>query len=373
VAPRRRSTRKRGWPDNLYEDDGYFSWRNPTTGEKFGISRNRATAFTQAIEANIHIQGLRDKPRLIDRLTGSAGRTVEKWNEMYQGMLAKADYAPKTLITYKSLGKRMVERFTARKKIHLESITALDVSEILAAIAVDEGHPRTALQLRTFMHDSFREARVQGWYTGDNPVMDTRLPISVEVKRSRLSLEVYLQVYERTPYLWLRNAMDVALVSAQRREDIACARFKDFRDGGWWCVQQSRKGENLHKILIPLDLRLNALGKSLADVVSQCRKTSVASKYLVHQTVARPKCPVGHKIAPNTITMRFRQALSALKLDWGEKNPPSFHEIRSLSERLYRAQGGINTQQLLGHEHAATTELYDDPRGSEWVKIEVTV
>lgn len=372
MSPRRRSSRKRGWPDNLYEDKGYFSWRNPITGEKFGIGRDRAAAFAQAMEANIHVAGLRGKTRLIDKLTGSADRTIEKWNETYQAMLAKADYAPKTLSVYKSLGKRMVAMLQARGKVQLASVTALDVSEGLKVIAVDEGHPRTALQLRTWMRDSFREARVQGWYTAENPVMDTRLPISVTVNRARLSLEVFQQVRETTPHIWLKNAMDWALVTAQRREDVASAQFSDIRDGGWHCVQASEKGNDPHRIIIPLELRLLEFGKSVGDVVSQCRRTGIASRYLVHQTVPQARCPVGKRLAPNSISSRFREAVDALGLDWEGKEPPSFHEIRSLSERLYKAQG-VNTQLLLGHENAATTELYDDPRGSEWVRIEVPV
>ncbi|ENA5523494.1 tyrosine-type recombinase/integrase, partial [Escherichia albertii] len=52
------------------------------------------------------------------------------------------------------------------------------------------------------------------------------------------------------------------------------------------------------------------------------------------------------------------------------KTPPTFHEQRSLSERLYRAQG-IDTKTLLGHKVQATTDRYNDTRGQEWVKLVV--
>jgi integrase len=41
---------------------------------------------------------------------------------------------------------------------------------------------------------------------------------------------------------------------------------------------------------------------------------------------------------------------------------PSLHEVRSLSARLYHAQG-IDVQTLLGHKHAEMTEVYKDDRG----------
>lgn len=371
MSPRQRSNRKRGWPEHLYERNGYFSWRSPIDGVEHGLGRDRAAAFAQAVEANIHCASLAGRPRLLDKLTGSADRSVAKWNEKYQGMIAGADFAANTLRAYKSLGKRMVTML--KPETPLQSVTALTISEGLEALAKGEGKARTAQALRNYLRDSFREARVQGWYVGENPVLDTKLPVAVEVKRSRLSFEIFMQVYERTELDWLKNAMALALVSGQRREDIALAKFKDFHDGGWWCVQESEKSPNPHRIFIPLELRLTRFGMSLGDVLSQCRRTGVVSKHLIHQTAARGNSPVGRHIWIDTLSKRFAETLDTLGLDWGEKTPPTFHEIRSLSERLYAAQGGVNTQELLGHNDPETTALYHDSRGSEWVRIKVTV
>jgi len=369
VSPRRRSKGKRDWPDNLYERNGYYSWRNPIDKVEYGIGRDRAQAFAQAREANIHCAGLTGKLRLIDRLTGSADRSVERWNEKYQGLLAESKLADNTLRTYKSLGLRMVRMLGA--DLPLGNVTALLVSDGLTAIAKDEGKARTAQALRNFMRDSFREAKVQGWFVGENPILDTKLAIPVTVKRSRLSFEVFQQVRSATDLVWLQNAMDLALVSGQRREDIANARFKDFHDGGWWCEQASEKATTPHRIIIPLELRLHVLGKSLGDVLSQCRRTGVLSKHVIHQTVARGNSPQGRRIWVDTFSKRFAEAMASLGLDWGDKEPPTFHEIRSLSERLYSAQGGINTQELLGHNDPETTAMYHNDRGLDWVRITV--
>jgi enterobacteria phage integrase len=371
VSPRQRSKAKRGWPANLYERNGYYSWRHPDTHVEHGIGRDRAAAFAQAVEANIHVAGLAGQPRLIDRLTGSADRSVEKWNEKYQGLLAKADFAKATLRAYKSLGNRMVTML--KPDTAIASVTALTISEGLEDIAVREGKARTAQALRNFMRDSFREARVQGWYVAENPVLDTKLPVAVEVKRSRLSFEVFMQLYHRAKLEWLRNAMALALVAGQRREDIASAQFKDFHDGGWWCTQASMKGPRRHRIFIPLEIRLDCFGMSLSDVLSQCRRTGVVSKYLIHQSEGRGNSPVGSRIWIDTLSKRFADTVKALELDWGDKQPPTFHEIRSLSERLHAAQGGVNTQELLGHKDPETTAMYHDDRGLDWVRIKVPV
>lgn len=369
MSPRRRTQSKRGWPKHLYERDGYYSWRNPKTREEFGIGRDKAQAFAEAVEANLHIQKLIHRPRLLHRITGDAERSVGAWNVKYQALLATQDYAAVTLRTYKSLGARMVRMLGA--DVPIASIKALAVSQMLERV-VGEGKARTAQALRNFVSGSFREARVAGW-TEESPVGDTRLSVSVDVKRSRLTFDTFMQIYGAVKLPWLKNAMAFALVSAQRREDIALAQFKTIRDGGWWCVQQSEKGSNAHRIFIPLELRLNVFGMSLGEVVAQCRRTGILSKHVIHQTSKRGNSPLGRNIWLDTFSHRFADAVQALGIDWSPKTPPSFHEIRSLSERLYAAQGGIDTQQLLGHNDAATTALYHDARGSEWVKVKTTV
>ena len=55
---------------------------------------------------------------------------------------------------------------------------------------------------------------------------------------------------------------------------------------------------------------------------------------------------------------------------WEDYKPPSFFEIRSLAERLYRDQG-VNTQILLGHKYRSTTDLYNDLRGREWHHLRI--
>lgn len=367
MPPRRRSQSKREWPAHLYERGGYYSWRNPQTREEFGLGRDKTSAFAQAVEANIHLAGLTQKTRLIDKLTGSGDRSMGKWIEKYEGLLDRQGLAKETRKSYKSMGNRMVRMFGDDTPV--SSVTPLMVSVGLEGI-VAEGKARTAQAMRVFMRLSFAEACVQGWCTV-NPVLDTRLRARVEVRRTRLTLPLLLQICQAVQFDWLKNAIALALVSGQRREDIAKARFKDFHDGGWWCQQASAKSTNPHRVFIPLELKLEVFGMSLGDVVSQCRRTGIASQYLVHQTQARGKSPVGQKIVADTLSNRFADAVEALGMNWAPKTPPTFHEIRSLSERLYAAQGGVNTQELLGHDDAATTALYHDSRGSEWVRIKI--
>lgn len=364
MSPRRRSNGKRGWPRNLYESEGYYTWRHPDSGARFGLGRDRQEAFDQAIEANAHLSGMAKKERLVDRLIGGdKPRTLAAWFTRYEEIL---DNRPKPLAentrkTYRSNAKRASALFGADTK--LRAITALEISDAIDGIA-KAGQERTAQSLRSFLRDSLREAVVQGWIE-KNPAGELKAA-RVTVKRARLTLDVLKAVYAAAPQVWLRNAIALALVSAQRREDVALARFADVREGAWWCEQ----GKTGARVILPLELRLNAFGMSLGDVMRQCRGTGVLSKHLIHQTTAYGNSPPGQPIWKDTISRRFTDVLAELKFDFEGKQPPTFHEIRSLSARLYKAQGNVNRQELLGHKSADTTLLYEDGRG-EWVKVKV--
>ncbi|MGY5336410.1 tyrosine-type recombinase/integrase [Vibrio natriegens] len=53
-------------------------------------------------------------------------------------------------------------------------------------------------------------------------------------------------------------------------------------------------------------------------------------------------------------------------------DPPTFHELRSLSARLYEKQISDKfAQHLLGHKSDTMASQYRDDRGREWDKIEI--
>lgn len=353
------------FPPNLYENRGYFTWRNPITKDEFGVSSNRQYAFSVAHQCNAKIAKQLGIDDIVERATGGGKQTVTAWETKYQGILGKHPLTKETRANYLAFSRRVV-RMLGPKVIR--SVTAKDVADGLEAIS-DEGLPGVAKAVRAYMRLSFEEAVNQGWLDV-NPVRITRIVGDTSVKRARLTLDVFLRVYETAPTEWLRNAMDLALVSAQRREDVANAKFKDFHDGGWWLEQASEKTDHPHRIFIPSELRCNDYGKSVGDVLSQCRRGRPFSHYLIHQTVQRGASRVGNRIGLATITGAFTDAVEALGLDFGTKTPPTFHEIRSLSLRLYGAQG-VNAQLLAGHSDPDTTAIYLNNRGQDYARVTV--
>ncbi|MET0049050.1 MAG: tyrosine-type recombinase/integrase [Sedimenticola sp.] len=198
-----------------------------------------------------------------------------------------------------------------------------------------------------------------------NPAAETANP-RAKTSRARLTLDVFEKILKHTQYHWAKNAFLLALLSAQRLSDIGEMKFSQVKkiDGKEYLeVIQIKTG---NKVRISLDLRLDVIGMSLRDAINQCRD-HVLSPYMLHHTKYAGMAKPGSKVRTKSLSNEFRDALKRTKLEW-ECNPPSFHEIRSLAERLYDKEG-INTQELLGHKHASQTAEYHDARGHDWVTI----
>jgi len=361
MAPRKRSERKRGFPDNLYESGGFYRWRHPITRKEYGLGSDQTKAFKEAKRANLHLAMEQPAPSLVDRISGKA-ETWGDWMDTFEKLLDKRKLADNTRKVYRSLAKKA--RALAKPDAAISSVTTKVIAEAIGKL-VDEGKARQAQQFRSFMKDCFNDAIAEG-RTKENPAMVVRA-IDVEVKRARLQFDVFQAVYQAEQTPWAKNCYALALVSGQDRESCSNALFRDIRDGAWW----NERGKTGARIVLPLELRLECFGMSLDDVVRQCRSTGILSRHLIHQTHKYGNSPVGSQIWVDTISKHFTATLASLKLDFGDKDPPTFHEIRSLSERLYAAQGNVKTQELLGHKDPKTTALYHDARG-EWVRVSIT-
>jgi integrase len=359
MAPRQRKASNRPLPPNVRERDGYYTYRNPEDGVEYGLGRNQRDAIGQAIEANMKLAGKIARPRLVDRLTGEESRTWGRWCDEFEKILRERDGA---VNTQRVRGVQLARvRRTFESETPAASIDTLACSDALKAIKA-EGKARTAQAFRSFLIDCFDRMIAGGWRK-DNPARLTD-EVKVKVKRARLTLEIFNKVYEHTELVWLRNAIALAIISGQARESVIDVQFPDVHDGAWW----NERGKTGARIVLPLELRLDCLDMSLEDVVRQCRTTGVLSKHLIHQTQRAKGARLGMKINPTMLTRKFSLEITNLGLDWGGKNPPTFHEIRSLSSRLYKAEGRVNPQELLGHKDPRTTAVYTDGRG-EWVRV----
>lgn len=349
----------------------YWQYKHPVSGRFHSLGTDEAEAKQVATEANTIIAEQRTRQILSvnDRLAKMKGRradiTVAEWLDKYVGIqeerLKHNELKPNS---YRQKAKpiRLFREHCGMQ--HLKDITALDVAEIIDAVKA-EGHNRMAQVVRLVLIDVFKEAQHAGHVPpGFNPALATKQPRN-KITRQRLSFEEWKTIYataeKQQPYL--QCGMLLALITGQRLGDICNMKFADIWDD-MLHIEQEKTGARL---AIPLDLKNDAVGLSLREVVSKCRD-AVVSKYLVHFRHTSSQAKRGDQVSTSSLTSTFKKARDKCGITWEEGTAPTFHEQRSLSERLYREQG-LDTQKLLGHKSKKMTDRYNDDRGKDWVVV----
>ncbi|HDG1677300.1 TPA: phage integrase Arm DNA-binding domain-containing protein [Kluyvera ascorbata] len=350
----------------------YWQYKHPVSGRFHSLGTDEAEAKQVAIEANTIIAEQRTRQILSvnDRLARMKGKrsniTVSEWIDKYvtiQEERLQTGEIRRNSYLQKGKPLRLFREHCGMQ--HLKDITTLDIAEITDAIKA-EGHNRMAQVVRLVLVDVFKEAQHAGHVQpGYNPAMATKQPRH-KVTRQRLSFEEWMKIYEASlnqqPYL--QSGMLLALVTGQRLGDICKMQFSDIWDD-MLHVQQEKTGSRL---AIPLDLKCEALNMTLREVISKCRD-AVVSKYLVHFRHSTSQSVRGGSVSSSSLTTTFKKAREKCGIEWEKGTAPTFHEQRSLSERLYREQG-IDTQKLLGHKSRKMTDKYNDDRGKEWVVVD---
>ncbi|WP_413724670.1 tyrosine-type recombinase/integrase [Sodalis sp. RH16] len=275
-------------------------------------------------------------------------RRVSTWLTVYEKRLQAKNFA-RTTLQHKRMMLSVLNRFIG--PLPIGSVTPHHVLYFLD-FYVAQGKTRSAAIAHFLIKDVFREAEFSGWIN-KNPVTPVLVPDDV-VKRDRLTVDEWQRIYLAAKFQspdYFPLAMLLTLVTAQRRSDISAMRREQIFDDHLH-IEQLKTGA---KIAIPLDLRLDALGVSVREVIDMCPGNDFL---LSHR-----------QIMVHSLSHRFQAVRDAIfPRDQWLGTPPSFHEQRSLAERLYRDQG-INTQRLLGHKYQRTTDRYDDDRGREFRKI----
>ncbi|MCH7129872.1 integrase [Escherichia coli] len=347
----------------------YWRYKHPVTGKFHSLGTNEAEAIAIATEANTRLAEQRTRQILAisDRIATSKGKaiTTSSWLERYQAIqddrLKSGDIK---LNTYKQKAKPVS---LLRERAGMKLISSVDVRDIAQLLDeyITAGQPRMAQVVRSVLIDVFKEAQHYGEVPpGYNPALATKQPRR-KITRQRLSLEEWQKIFDiaDSSHRYMGNAMLLALVTGQRLGDISRMKFSDIWDDHLHIIQEKTGS----KIAIPLSLRLNAINWSLRDVVARCRDYAI-SPYLVHFFRSTSQAARGAQVKSNTLTMNFSKARDLAGIDWGEGTPATFHEQRSLSERLYKEQG-LDTQKLLGHKTQQQTDRYHDNRGKSWVKV----
>ena len=347
----------------------YWRYRHPVTGKYHALGDNEQEAREIAIEANSRLAEQRSRQilALSDRVAQIKGKniTVSTWLDRYwkiqEERLSTGDIKPNTFKQKRKPVDLLRQKFAMKS---LPEVDARDIASLLDEYT-DAGQPRMGQVVRSVLIDVFKEAQHVGEVPpGYNPALATKQPRR-KITRQRLNLEEWQKIFDIADkqHRYMGNAMLLAVVTGQRLGDISAMKFSDIWDDHLHVVQEKTGA----KLALPLSLRCDALNTSLREVISRCRDYAV-SQHLVHYFRATSMAQRGAKVPGNTLTTNFSKARDKTDIDWGEGTPATFHEQRSLSERLYSEQG-LNTQLLLGHKSQDQTDRYHDDRGKDWIKI----
>lgn len=344
MAPRPRSRKNANLPPNLYCQDGYYHYRHPQTRKTYGLGRDKGSAITQAIEANLHIY--REAVKLLDRIQEKDKRTVSAWCDHFGD-------APRIKYLRDGIGHYMIE-----------DLTPLQINEWLDSKWSDK--PRMRQIMLSLTKRVLRAAIGKGWIE-KNPASEltTETPV---VARERLSMEDFMRIHAAAPKV-LQRFMELALMTGARRENIASLKWADIKDGYLHIVHiKSKKNEHPLMVRYPLTMKLEATGWTLNEVIQRCR-TNIISKHILHHTNVVGKGKVGDCYTPTYFTILFQQTRESLGIKAAEgRTPPTVHEIRALAKQQWDLQGA-DTRVMLGHKSDTMQSLYRDRRGKDWLTL----
>ncbi|NPD62501.1 tyrosine-type recombinase/integrase [Klebsiella aerogenes] len=347
-------------------DKTYYQYKNPVTGKFHGLGTDKekaekiATTANQrlaAAEADYFLKKIEDNPEAKNRRGISLASWVERYLKIQAARLKDNTIAETTYSEKVRMAGNLVERLGNHP---LKNLEVRDFAMILDEW-IDKDMNSTAQNNRVLWIDIFKEAQHAGEVPpGWNPPEATRKPV-IRVSRARLTFEDWKCIFDAAPDKhYIKNAMLLAIATGQRREDICNMRFADVWDGYIHIVQ----GKTGTRLALPLSLRCEALGLTLKEVIDGCRDR-IVSPYLIHTSNKRKAGP----LRKDNLSRTFAKARDKAGIVPPEgKTDVTFHEQRSLAERLYRAQG-IDTKILLGHKMQSTTDRYNDTRGQEWIKL----
>lgn len=371
------------------------------------MGSNITSAMQQAIElnaiilpqiANKRVSAIINAPTLsVQHLKLS--KWIKTYIKLHEEKLNQGQIKPNTWRAKKHV-IGTIDKFHGKQLI--SSITTKQIKQLLD-IYTKQGKNRTAQSIRSVYIDLFIEAAQAGEIASDfNPAKITKNPTS-KVEKSRLSITQFEAICRQQPYTPYLLSYQLALLTGQRRSDL-CLLRKNKGDDWLQRFEQYKKNPNhfiksangyasfadlveyapysfiednfLHifqlktskLVKIPLSLSIPELGLSIGETVEKaaiCKN----SPFVLHHTTARTANSVGDPIHPDTLSRSFKNSRLKAKINWAG-TPATFHEIRSLAERIYRKQG-IDTKVLCGHSDQRMTDRYNDQRGFGWEEVKL--
>lgn len=366
---RPRSKRNKDLPVNLYRGEGNsWRYRHPVTGKYHGMGDDKAKAMIAARKLNELLTPSLD---LVARVMGEV-----TFGEFSQEFLANKRRKDGRVLAANS--KRIYTNYLKRcadwNELPLSSITLFMTNALL-----DDLPASTSIGCRSFLGEIFDVAISKG-LVNDNPARQTIKRYRTK-QRKRHTLEGLTAVRAVAPK-WLQNAIDLAMLTTQRRIDIIKMKWTDIYDGYLHVAQEKTTDdpEDEFEFLEGAGYVRIKVDAELQKVLDRC-KDNILSPFIIHRA---PKKKHGRplKVEKEHWTQIDDQYLSRQFLDAVKRSNaypnyigrqiPSFHEVRALSIFMHK-KAGKSAQQLAGHTTARMTEVYASGHEITWNDVDIGI
>lgn len=364
---------RRNWPDRLYArrfgSRVYYYFRIPDSRRDVPLGSDFKAA-KQAVAIYWAQNTSDDVTRVLNRINKPTATVKEhfKWfveTELPERRTRKGGpLAAKTLYEYQAMLDHAVIQLGAERAV--SEVTRRAIAELLESYP-----PRMSNRYRSLLSQVFKHAVARGLRL-DNPV-DATIARRHTVQRRRLDQPSFNAIHEAAEP-WLQRAMNLALWSLQRREDIVQMRVRHWQDCVLTVRQRKVQGHGTGLLHI-------TPGHNLRAALIACLNSPERDDcpFLVHRRPARRikaaswrehRFQVSGEMVSREFT-RLRDALELYGCDPAER--PSWHEIRALGGDLYREQLGWSDDQvqaLMGHTSVEMTKAYLDRHGERWQDVQ---
>ena len=350
----RKRTISDGLPPNLTIEGDRYRYRNPETGERPWLGTDKAKAIEIAEKANLVLQ-VRRQAKGTPVLMGYG---IDMYIENV------VPHKPWDTDTRKNAIYRLRALQADMRKRPVVTTDRVFLAEWLDRKATSGD---TFNKWRALLVELWRYWIERKWvdYNEAEAVMkrSTSKKLAENRKtRRRLDIDQFWAIHDHDACEhWLKIAMEQSLVTLQARKEICGMQLGDYRDGWLYVIRD--------KVAAESEMAFIRIG--VTPQIEDIRRRSmdgIASPFLVHRrskslkTTERQQKAHWSAVRPEYLSKAFKAARDATALFEGmaPRARPSFHEIRSLGARLYRAAGYEERylQALMTHANKRTTEIY---------------
>jgi enterobacteria phage integrase len=354
MPPKLRKAGNRALPDNLYTVDTAgtrYRYKHPVTGRFHGMGSDRTKAIQAARKLNLLLTSPVD---LVGAVLSSDSCSIGTCVDRYQNeRQLQTGLAPSTL-------KLENYRLLAIKK-DLGYLPAQDFTVKAASEWLDSFTGNAYTKHRGTLVKVLAFAQAKGLVSGN--VAEKTLQVAREQERKvrkPLSRPQFNSIRAAAPE-WLQVAMDLALITLQRRGDLVNAKYSDIQDGYIRIIQAKteKHGERAF-------LRIK-IGSGLSSVLERSRQmVPINCPFIVHRLPDRRVSHAGQEhhgqVRGDYLGKIFAEVRDCLPEFQAMRGPtrPTFHEIRGLGGAEYLRQGYSKeyVNLLMGHTSQRMTDSY---------------